>query len=51
MPVNVSVPDFVKVALYVLLATAGYRLIAGHLAQSDNDTAQAIGTALAGVTP
>lgn len=51
MRLDVSFPDLVKVGAYIILWTAAYRLIAGHLVKSDNETAEAIGTALAGVTP
>jgi hypothetical protein len=45
MPVGVSVPDFIKVSMYVLLFTTGWRLIAGHL--KDND----FGKAMASIGP
>lgn len=43
MPLNVSVPDFLKVAAYVVIFTAGWRLVAGHLADKP------IGQAMASV--
>lgn len=51
MPINVSAPDFLKFTAYLIVATAGLRLISGHLAQSSSTKAQSVGTALAGVTP
>jgi hypothetical protein len=43
VPLGVSVPDFIKVSAYVLVFTAGWRLIAGHLSDKP------IGKAMASV--
>lgn len=44
-----SLPRFIETACYVLIFTAGWRLLSGHLVKSSNTTANDAGTAMAAV--